>query len=103
MIMFTLIFQILFLGMVVTCHILFGLHTSFFSRIVSAYQTLLQMMFGEYDYSTMYEANPTAAAIVFLTLRSSKKSIYECRTPVGHPAAFMTSLTKGRITWSKHL
>ena len=64
--MFTMIFQLMFIALIVMFHLLFGLHLEVFSEVLGTSLTLLQMMFGEYDYSAMYRSNPTMAAGVFL-------------------------------------
>ena len=47
-IMFTAIFQFLFIVFVVVCHLNFGMDEYIFSSPMTAYATCLRMMFGEY-------------------------------------------------------
>ena len=64
-IMFTMIFQFLFISMVIACHLMFGMRSVLFADLQNCYMTCLRMMFGEYFYDKMYAADPVSSAFTF--------------------------------------
>ena len=63
---FTTIVMFLFMSFVATCNMLFGYRASAFSNIPQSSFTCLQMMFGEYFYRAMFEADPEISAFIFV-------------------------------------
>ena len=63
---FSSIVMFLFMSFVATCNMLFGYRSSAFSSIPQSTFTCLQMMFGEYFYSTMFNADKEIAAFIFV-------------------------------------
>ena len=63
---FTTIIMLLFMSFVTTCNMLFGYQAAAFSSIPQSTFTCLQMMFGEYFYTTMYRADSEVSAFIFV-------------------------------------